>query len=258
MSMINRPSAASAVLASAALLLVFAGMAWAQVPPIPASPFPAEPAGDTLGGLSFESIKLALISLPLATVLGAALALRPKRAGTPHRSSAVVQTQIILALIGALIMLVVGVSLARAFGVVGAAGLIRYRAKVADPKDAGVMLATLAVGLASGVGLYLLAIFAALFILGVLWLIESFEPEAFKVFTLTVKSKEAARLEPEIKQLLGRNRTKFEVRTSGPEEVSFEIKLPVSQKTDSLTKSIGALDSESVLEWEEKKNKDAA
>jgi len=128
--------------------------------------------------MSFESIRRALISLPLATVLGAALALRPRRAGTPPRSSAVVQTQIILAIIGALIMLVVGVSLARAFGVVGAAGLIRYRAKVQDPKDAGVMLATLAVGLASGVGLYSLAVFAAIFIVGVLWLVESFEPQA--------------------------------------------------------------------------------
>ena len=34
-------------------------------------------------------------------------------------------------------MLVVGSSLARAFGIVGAAGLVRYRAKIDDPKDAG-------------------------------------------------------------------------------------------------------------------------
>ena len=63
---------------------------------------------------------------------------------------------------------------------------------------------------------------------------------------------------PAIKQLLGRNRTRFEVRSTSPEELSFEIKLPTNQKTDSLTKSIGALDPESALEWEEKKNKDAA
>ena len=55
-------------------------------------------------------------------------------------------------------MLVVGASLARAFGIVGAANLIRYRSKIDDPKDAVVMLCALAVGLASGVGLYALAI----------------------------------------------------------------------------------------------------
>ena len=64
------------------------------------------------------------------------LALRPRRNGTPERQPAVVQTQIILAVVGALIMLVVGASLARAFGIVGAANLIRYRSKIDDPKDA--------------------------------------------------------------------------------------------------------------------------
>ena len=251
------PSTTMARLCTAGLLVGAAAVeVWAQTPPMPASPFPAEAAAEA-SGISFESVKLALISLPLATILGAALALRPRRAGSPPRSSAVVETQILLSIIGALIMLVVGVSLARAFGVVGAAGLIRYRAKVQDNKDAGVMLATLAVGLASGVGLYLLAIFAAFFVVGVLWVIESFEPQAYNLLTLTVKSKEATRLEPAIKQHQGRSRTHFEVRTTSPEELSFEIKLPVNQKTDGLTKSIGALDPESALEWEEKKNKDA-
>ena len=93
-----------------------------------------------------------MVRLPLAALLGAALAFRPKRRGTPTRTPAVVQTQIILTVVGAVIMLVVGSSLARAFGIVGAASLIRYRSKIDDPKDAGVMLCGLAVGLASGVG----------------------------------------------------------------------------------------------------------
>ena len=83
-----------------------------------------------------------------------------------------------LAVVGALIMLVVGASLARAFGIVGAASLIRYRSKIDDPKDAVVMLCALAVGLASGVGLYALAVFATVFLVGSLWVIESFEPKA--------------------------------------------------------------------------------
>ncbi|PYR62264.1 MAG: hypothetical protein DMF85_00240, partial [Acidobacteria bacterium] len=74
-------------------------------------------------------ISEALIRLPLAALLGVALALRPRRRGTPPRQPAVVQTQIILAIVGALVMMVVGTNLARAFGVVGAAGLVRYRAK---------------------------------------------------------------------------------------------------------------------------------
>ena len=98
-------------------------------------------------------------------LLGAVLAFRPQRRGTPPRQPAVIQTQIILALVGALVMLVVGASLARAFGIVGAASLVRYRAKVDDPKDAGIMLSCLGLGLASGVGIYWVAAFATLFIL---------------------------------------------------------------------------------------------
>ena len=92
----------------------------------------------------------ALYRLPLAAGLASVLALRPRRRGTPQRQAPVIQTQIILAIVGAVVMLVVGSSLARAFGIVGAAGLVRYRAKIDDPKDAGVMLSTLAIGLAVG------------------------------------------------------------------------------------------------------------
>ena len=59
--------------------------------------------------------------------------------GLNPRKVVVMQTQIMLAVVGAVIMLVVGNSLSRAFGIVGAAGLIRYRSNIADPKDAGML-----------------------------------------------------------------------------------------------------------------------
>lgn len=219
---------------------------------------PEPQASSETAALRFEHLRLALMCLPLAAALGTALAMRPRRRGTPPRSAAVVQTQIILAIIGALVMLIVGASLARAFGVVGVAGLVRYRAKVNDPKDAGVMLATLGVGLAAGVGLYSLSIFATAFFIGALWLLESFEPEARKLFMLTVKSKNAAKLEPSIVQVLRRYRAKFELRASSPEALSFELRLPIAQRTDVLSKALADLDQPSSslqLEWEEKKDK---
>ena len=133
------------------------------------------------------------------------------------------QTQIILAIIGALVMIVVGTSLARAFGVVGAAGLVRYRAKIEDPKDAGVMLTTLAVGLGCGIGVYGLAVFATVFLMGVLWVIESFEPSARKEFILEIKAKEVGKLQPRIEALLRRRRVKYELRESAPEELSYFV-----------------------------------
>jgi uncharacterized protein DUF4956 len=208
---------------------------------------------------SWEIDLHAFVALPLATALGAALAMRPRRRGTPKRSAPVVQTQIILAIIGALVMIVVGTSLARAFGVVGAAGLVRYRAKIDDPKDAGVMLTTLAVGLGAGVGVYGLAVFATGFLMAVLWVIESFEPTARKHFILEIKVKEVAKLQARIEALLRRRRVKYELRESSPEELSYFVELPMDLKTDSISAEIMALDPDpgTAVEWKTEKKKAA-
>ena len=238
---------AAVVLGLAGLLV--ASAAWAA-PPDPAF------SGLTTPALEETSLREAAVSLPLAAVLGAALAFRPRRRGTPPRTPAVIQTQIILALVGALVMLVVGASLARAFGIVGAASLVRYRSKIDDPKDAGIMLSCLAIGLASGVGIYWVAAASTLFILAVVWVLESQEPESRKDFLLKVKAKpSAAAIQGGIEKILKRNRVKFELRTSSQEDVTYSVNLPVTRKTDKLTTDIVALGKkdEMAVEWSDRK-----
>jgi hypothetical protein len=214
---------------------------------------------ETVPELSAQFAKLtaAFVALPVAMALGTMLAFRPRRRGTPQRSAAVIQTQIILAIVGALVMLIVGASLARAFGIVGAASLIRYRAKIDDPKDAGVMLSTLAIGLASGVGLYLLAIFATLFTLLVLWWVESLEPRAFRSFSLTVKAPEPEQLKRPLERLLRQHHASYDLRTAATDVVQYEVELPFDARTEALSDEILALGDphKTAVEWEEHKNK---
>ena len=203
-----------------------------------------------------HDLDYAMVRLPLAAVLGTALALRPKRRGTPKRTPAVVQTQIILAVVGAVIMLVVGASLARAFGIVGAANLIRYRSKIDDPKDAGVMLCALAVGLAAGVGLYALSIFSTVFLVASLYAIESFEPDTAKKFELTIKTPKPADDErTRIERVLTQYGLEFELRTTSEEAVGYSVKVPFDIETDTITNALLALDKagKTAVEWEEKK-----
>ena len=233
------------------LLLILLGLSpvlvLGQAPQGESGPFQssAQPATD-IG--SWDGIRDATVRLPLAAALGAVLALRPKRKGTPKRTPAVIQTQIILGVVGAVIMLVVGSSLARAFGIVGAANLIRYRAKIEDPKDAGVMLCTLALGLASGVGLFALATFSTFFILVVLSVIESFEPQTKKTFELTVgggeeaKEFNAADLRERLEGVLERFKLEYELRTTSPEHVVYKVKVPYEVETETVTNAILALD----------------
>ncbi|MGH9240558.1 MAG: hypothetical protein ACRD3G_21150, partial [Vicinamibacterales bacterium] len=77
-----------------------------------------------------------LLVLCLAAILGAAVGLiRPARRDTVPSPTHILQAQVLLAVVGAIIIVVVAESLARAFAIVGAAGLVRYRARVKDTKD---------------------------------------------------------------------------------------------------------------------------
>jgi hypothetical protein len=253
--------------ALAVLILWGTGLVGAQPqPPPPKPPEQATPAppgedslslhpGELVGDLQ-SGLAQAAVRLPLAALFGAALALRPRRASSPPRDPAVIETQIVLAIVGALIMLIVGASLARAFGIAGAANLIRYRAKIEDPKDAVVMLSTLAVGLASGVGLFGIALASTLFLAVTLWIIEGFEIRVRK-FLLTVKlgDKTSAR-RAEVEKLIKRAGVLFELRTTSGEELSYLVNAGASFKTERLSAALSALapDGKAQIEWKEEKN----
>jgi uncharacterized membrane protein YhiD involved in acid resistance len=248
--------------AAAITILLALAAAGAYAPALRAAPSgqskltEAEEASEATWPAQIASLENALIRLPTAALLSAILAFRPRRRGTPKRQASVIQTQIILAFVGATVMLVVGASLARAFGIVGAAGLIRYRAKVEDPKDAGVMLSTLAIGLASGVGLYLLAIFATAFVVAVLWVIESIDPEPYSLFELTVTAKDTASVRDLIEAVLRRRRIPFELRGTSAEEICYEVKLPLDGHTDAVSEALMGLKpaKEINVKWEPKKD----
>jgi uncharacterized iron-regulated membrane protein len=205
-----------------------------------------------------EMIAHALIALPMAALFATALAFRPRRRGTPARSGPVIQTQILLAMVSAVIMLIVGSSLARAFGTAGVASLVRYRTNIDDPKDAVVMLATLSIGLAAGVGLYGLAAFATVFMLGVLWVVESLEPERRTTFDLKVSAGDPATVREGIEGILRRYDIKYELRATSPKELTYETTVPYSTRTGRITNAILKLqqgDGDVEVSWEEKPKK---
>jgi len=89
-------------------------------------------------------------------------------------SSAFVNSMIILSMITAIVIMVIGNNLARAFGLVGAMSIIRFRTAVKDTQDIIFIFFALAIGMASGVGYYKLAIFGSLFVgLIILLLVKS-------------------------------------------------------------------------------------
>ena len=83
-----------------------------------------------------------------------------------------VNALVLLSLITAVVILVIGNNLARAFGLVGAMSIIRFRTAVRDVQDIVFIFFSLTVGMAAGVGLNSIALIGTLFISLVILLLE--------------------------------------------------------------------------------------
>ena len=100
-----------------------------------------------------------LINLIIAFFLGFIISLVYKKThkGLSYSQSFVL-TNIFVCVIVSMVIMVIGNNLARAFALVGALSIIRFRTVVKDTKDTAFIFWSLAAGMASGTGSYFLAI----------------------------------------------------------------------------------------------------
>ncbi len=89
-------------------------------------------------------------------------------------SSSFSVSMIMLAMITSIVIMVIGNNLARAFGMVGAMSIIRFRTAVKDATDIMFIFFALTIGLAAGVKMYSVAIFGTLFISFIFLIISQF------------------------------------------------------------------------------------
>lgn len=76
----------------------------------------------------------------------------------PSYSVTFVNSLVLLSIISAIIIMVIGNNIARAFGLVGAMSIIRFRTAIRDTMDLVFIFLSLALGMASGVGLNMVAL----------------------------------------------------------------------------------------------------
>ena len=109
-----------------------------------------------------------LINLVLSFILGVLISLIYKKThkGLSYSQSFMV-TNIFVAVIVCMVIMIIGNSLARAFALVGALSIIRFRTVVKDTKDTAYIFWSLAVGMAAGTGSYFLAIAGSIIISGI-------------------------------------------------------------------------------------------
>ncbi|MEM1271033.1 MAG: DUF4956 domain-containing protein [Bacteroidota bacterium] len=119
--------------------------------------------------LSFQEVAVRFL---VALICGLIISFfyRASYRGTSYSASYVISL-IALAMITASVIMVIGNNLARAFGLVGAMSIIRFRTAVKDTTDIVFIFFSLAMGMAAGVGLHVVAITGTAFIGLVIWVL---------------------------------------------------------------------------------------
>jgi hypothetical protein len=201
----------------------------------------------------------------IAAFLAMLLAFRWRRGvSITKRNPYVAQTQILLAVVAAAMMIIVGDSAARAFGIFAAASLVRFRTNIRDPKETTVLLICLGVGLACGVGRLDMAVILTVFVLVALWILEHFESaQVFRAMEVRVETRNLDQTRQVLKTLFEKHGCSFELRQLEREagegengKIVYELSLGSADRTDQLSEEILAEDSQNIagLEWEQKKS----
>ena len=102
-----------------------------------------------------------LVRIALAIAIGLSVTVVHKRVRGRSVGYSLARAQTLLCVAGALTMILIDNSVARAFGIAGAASIVRFRTPVEDPTDATVLFLLMALGMASGVGAAALSVAGA-------------------------------------------------------------------------------------------------
>ena len=237
------------------------------------TPFLGELFGPDVTGMSpstfssweTTSARIAL-RFSLAAFLAALLAFRPRRGvSVARRNPYVAQTQILMAVVAGGMMMVVGDSAARAFGIFAAASLVRFRTNIRDPKETTVLLVCLGVGLAAGVGRWDMAIILTVFVLLSLYVLEYFEQyQVFRSMEITVETRDVDKTDTLLKRIFARHQYDYELRElnrQDPDEpmgrIVYLVNLDPVVSTSKLSDEILSSDPDNIdsVEWDQKESK---
>ncbi|HMJ09411.1 MAG TPA: DUF4956 domain-containing protein, partial [Pyrinomonadaceae bacterium] len=158
---------------------------------------------------------------------------------------------------------IVGDNTARAFAIFAAVSLVRFRTNIRDPKEITVLLISLALGLAAGVGRWELGISLCLFALALLWLLEYNESaQVFRSLELTVKTRDPEHTQVILKKIFKRLKIDAEVREFEPPDdkkqvgsIVYFLNLQLKLTTDFVSDRILAADTENIdgIQWSKSK-----
>ena len=169
-----------------------------------------------------------------------------------------------MAVVAGAMMMVVGDSAARAFGIFAAASLVRFRTNIRDPKEITVLLICLGVGLAAGVGRWDMAVILTLFVLLALAILEFFEQsQVFRSMEVCVETRNVDQTNEVLKRVFAQHKFDTELREFNRQDekdpigkIVYLVNLNTIISTSHLSEEILSADRDNIdsVEWDQKES----
>jgi anti-anti-sigma factor len=207
-------------------------------PPAMPSELTNDPAAAALAPTSsFAHPLFELSKLIAAAVIGMLVTLvhRQYRAGAERQSNPTMdQAQVLLCISGAMMMIIIGNNLARAFGIAGAASIIRFRTPVEDARDITILFLLMGLGMAAGLGALAVAGLGTLFLCAMIPLLNLFSSERPRTMMVEIVAKDRDFPTAHVHHVLAVNGILFEPREVSQGDEATAKYLTTLKPTDSL------------------------
>ncbi|MGE3488921.1 MAG: STAS domain-containing protein [Vicinamibacterales bacterium] len=205
--------------AVAGLALVAVGITWPDlglegtVPGGGGGSFPGQAAAPGTAANVLANPLFELAKLVAAAVIGMLVTVVHRQYRTDKSANpGLDQAQVLLCISGALMMIIIGNSVARAFGIAGAASVIRFRTPVEDARDITILFILMGLGMAAGLGALAVAGMGTLFLCAMIPILNLFSAERPRTMMVEIVSQDRDFPTAHVHHVLAVNGILFEPR----------------------------------------------
>ena len=206
-------------------------------------------------GSQFAHPLFELAKLIAAAVIGMLVTVvhRQYRHGAERQTNpAMDQAQVLLCISGAMMMIIIGNNLARAFGIAGAASIIRFRTPIEDARDITVLFILMGLGMAAGLGGFALAGLGTLFLCAMLPILSIFSAQKPRMMLVEIVATGRDFPFDHVQQVFALNHVTFEPRevSQGDEAtVEYLTTLPLHASLEDLSSQLTAGKGIETVSW---------
>ena len=239
-----------AAVAVVGLALVTVGVKWPDLglegtfpAPSTTGPFSGAPGPGSSGtGFVLSNPLFELAKLVASAVIGMLVTVVHRQYRTERSANpALDQAQVLLCISGALMMIIIGNSVARAFGIAGAASIIRFRTPVEDARDITILFILMGLGMAAGLGALAVAGMGTLFLCAMIPILNIFSSERPRTMMVEIVSDDRDFPSAHVHHVFAVNAVLFEPREVSQGDEATAKYLTTLKPTDSLEDLSGQL-----------------